>query len=89
MARKRAESVDQRSFWALGTADAPENCVGRRFASPETGRMLAFAPFQGVIRGMSVETRREVGACRQREDLPAGVRALYDRVHNRSMRECT
>ena len=36
-----------------------------------------------------VETRREVGACRQREDLPAGVRALYDRVHNRSMRECT
>jgi hypothetical protein len=35
------------------------------------------------------ETRREVGGLLLTEaDLPAGVRALCERVHNRIMREC-
>jgi hypothetical protein len=36
------------------------------------------------------ETRREVGGLPLTEaDLPADVRALCDRIHNRIMRECT
>jgi hypothetical protein len=89
MTREGAKSVNQRSFWALGTAEAPENCLGRRFASPETGRMLAFAR----SKESSGECRLKQGerlapAANERICLPA-VRALYDRVHNRSMRECT
>ena len=53
MARKRAESMDQRSFWTSGTAEASGKLCRTPMASPEPSRMLAFAPFQGFIRGMS------------------------------------
>jgi hypothetical protein len=90
MTGERPKSLDQRLFRTSDAAEAPGILHKPPIASPKPGRMLASAPPQGVIWEMSVETRREVGACRQREaDLPTGVRALSDRVHNRSMRECT
>jgi hypothetical protein len=45
--------MDHTSFPTLGTAEAPAKLRTPPMASPERGRMLAFAPFQGVIRGMS------------------------------------
>jgi hypothetical protein len=54
MTRKRAKSVDRQSFWAVGMAKTPGEL--RRpppMASPQTGGMLAFVPFQGSIWGMS------------------------------------
>ena len=53
MARKRAESMDQASFWAVNAAGAPGKRCRPTMASPRTGRMIGFAPFQGFIRGMS------------------------------------
>ena len=53
MTRERAKSMDQTSFWTSGTAEAPGKLRRPPMASPEPGRMLAFAPFQGIIRGMS------------------------------------
>ena len=50
MTRERAKSMDQRSFWTVDAAGAPGKL---RRASPEPGRMLAFSPFQRLIRGMS------------------------------------
>ena len=47
--------MDQTSFWTFDAAGAPGNCVGPLMASSEPGRMLAFAPFQGFIRGMSAK----------------------------------
>ena len=55
MARERAKWMDQRSFWASGTAEAPGKLFRPPMASSEPGRMLAFAPFPGFIRGMSVQ----------------------------------
>ena len=58
MARKRAKSMDQRSFgrsfWTVDAARAPGKLCRPPMASPEPGGMLAFAPFQGFIRGMSI-----------------------------------
>ena len=51
MARERAKSMDQRSFWTLDAAGAPGKLRPRWLTEP--GGMLAFAPFQGFIRGMS------------------------------------
>ena len=57
MARKRAKSMDQRSFgrsfWTVDAARAPGKLCRPPMASSEPGRMIAFAPFQGFIRGMS------------------------------------
>ena len=52
MTRERAKSMDQRSFWTVDAAGAPGKLRGPPMASPEPGRMLAFAPFRGFIRGM-------------------------------------
>ena len=54
MTSKRAESTDQASFRAVDPAGLPGKLCGPTMASPELRRMLAFAPFQGFIRGMSV-----------------------------------
>src|SRR5712671_6657343 len=54
MARKRAESMDQRSVWTVDAAGAPRKLRGSPMASPQPGGMLGFAPFRGFIRGMSV-----------------------------------
>ena len=59
MARKRAESMDQASFWAVNAAGAPGKRCRPTMASPRPGRMIGFAPFQGFIRGMSVEVSLE------------------------------
>ena len=55
MTRERAKRMDQTSFWTLDPAAAPGKLRGPPMASREPGRMLAFAPFQGLIRGMSDE----------------------------------
>ena len=57
MARERAKSMDQRSFWTVDAAGAPGKLCRPPMASPEPGRMLAFAPFQGFIRGMSIKPK--------------------------------
>jgi FkbM family methyltransferase len=51
--------MDQRSFETSGTAEASEKLRRPPMASPKPDRMLAFTPFQGFIRGMSV---KRVGA---------------------------
>ena len=53
MTREKAKWMDQRSFWAVNAAGAPRKLRGSPMAFPEPGRMIAFAPFQGFIRGMS------------------------------------
>src|SRR4029450_2428404 len=53
MTRERAKSMDQRSFGRSCTAEATGKLCRPPMASPEPGRMLAFPPFQGFIRGMS------------------------------------
>jgi hypothetical protein len=55
MARKRDESMDQRSVWTVDAAGAPRNLRGSPMASPQPGAILGFAPFRGFIRGMSAE----------------------------------
>jgi hypothetical protein len=54
MAKKRAESMDQRAVWTVDAAGAPRKLRGSPMASPQPGGMLGFAPFRGFIRGMSV-----------------------------------
>ncbi len=44
MARKRAESMDQASFWALNAAGAPGKVCRPTMASTQSGAMLDFAP---------------------------------------------
>ncbi len=61
MARKRAESMDQRSVWTVDAAGAPRKLRGSPMASPQPGGMLGFAPFRGFIRGMSANTMLAVG----------------------------
>jgi hypothetical protein len=39
------------SFWTLGTAETPENCVEPPMATRDASRMVAFAPFQGFTSG--------------------------------------
>ena len=53
MARKRTESMDQRSAWTVDAAEATGKLRGSPMASPQPGGMLGFAPFRGFIRGMS------------------------------------
>jgi hypothetical protein len=55
MARKRAESMDQRSVWTVDAAGAPRKLRGSPMASSQPGGMLGFAPFRGFIRGMSAD----------------------------------
>ena len=59
MARKRAKSMDQRSFgrsfWTVDAARAPGKLCRPPMASPEPGGMLAFGTCHGFIRGMSVK----------------------------------
>ena len=70
-----AMSVGVWGFKCPVQAAALQDCVGRRWASPEPGRMLAFVPFQGVIRGMSAEEARrapewEAQDVKDRSQLP-------------------
>ena len=58
MTREMAKWMDQTSFWTLDTAAAPGKLRGPPMASREPGRMLAFAPFRGFIRGMSALVSR-------------------------------
>jgi hypothetical protein len=51
---KAQKSLDQRLFRTSDAAEAPGKLRRPPMASPEPGRMLAFAPFQGFIRGMSL-----------------------------------
>lgn len=55
MARKRAESMDQASFWALNAAGAPGKVCRPTMASPQSGTMLDLAPVLEFIWGMSVQ----------------------------------
>ena len=70
MTRERAKSMDQTSFWTLGTAEAPGKLRRPPMASPEPGRMLAFAPFQGFIRGMSIEAAVTRDLCQAQTNKP-------------------
>jgi len=47
MTKKRAGSMDQTSSWTFDAAGAPGKLRRSPMASPEPGRMLAFASFQG------------------------------------------
>ncbi len=65
MARKRAESMDQASFWAVNAAGAPGKRCRPIMASPRPGRMIGFTPFHGFIRGMPVNfTSCQIGSIR-------------------------
>ena len=55
MTKERAKSMDQRLFWTVDLAGAPGKLCRPPMASPEPGRMLALAPFQAFIRGISVK----------------------------------
>ena len=65
MARERAKLMGQTSFWAVDAAGAPGKPHRPLMASPQPGRMIAFAPFQGVIRGMSVHTHPDRRHCKR------------------------
>ena len=54
MTRKRARPMDHMLFWTSSTAEALGKLRRQPMASPEPDRMIAFAPLQGFIRGMSV-----------------------------------
>ena len=69
MTRESAKSMDQRSSWISGTAETPGKPCRPPMASPEPGRMLAFAPFHGFIWGMSVKSRK--AACEPHPVLPS------------------
>jgi hypothetical protein len=47
--------MDQTSLWTVDPAGAPRKLRRSPMASVEPGSMLAFAPFQGFIRGISVK----------------------------------
>ena len=49
----KGQSMDQTSFGRPCTAEAPGKLRRPPLASPESGRMLAFAPVQGFIWGVS------------------------------------
>ena len=71
MTRERAKSMDQRSFWMVDAAGA--------------GRMLAFAPFQGFIRGnvaIGQATTKRNGP-RVDQDVRLGSAADARRCHSR------
>ncbi len=53
MVRERAKSVDQRSFGRSSTAEAAGKLASADHGFPATRSMLAFAPLQGGIRGVS------------------------------------
>ena len=54
MTRQRAESMDQASSWAVDVAGPPRKLCRSTMATLQPGKLIGFAPFQGVIRGMSV-----------------------------------
>jgi uncharacterized protein (TIGR02058 family) len=97
MARKRAKSMDQRSFgrsfWTVDAARAPGKLCRPPMASPEPGGMLAFAPFQGFIRGMSnkMPAKRVILELGSGNDLHGGdytkaaMRAVQDALHHSSL----
>jgi|HubBroStandDraft_6_1064221.scaffolds.fasta_scaffold92101_2 hypothetical protein len=97
MARKRAKSMDQRSFgrsfWTVDAARAPGKLCRPPMASPEPGGMLAFAPFQGFIRGMSnkMPAKRVILELGSGNDLHGGdytkaaLRAVQDALHHSSL----
>ena len=63
MARKRAESADQASFWAVNAAAAPGIRCRPTMASPLPSAMIGFAPFHGAsgecrIRALGYPWRR-------------------------------
>ncbi len=57
MTRERAKSMDQSSFWTVDAARVPGKPHRPLMASPEPGRLLAFAPFLGFIWRMSAHMR--------------------------------
>jgi hypothetical protein len=57
MARERAKWMDQAPFWAVNAVGAPGKLCRPPMASPEPGRMIAFASFQWLIWGMSVHKK--------------------------------
>jgi len=67
MTKKRAGSMDQTSSWTFDAAGAPGKLRRSPMASPEPGRMLAFASFQGssgnvrsyAVAGQRITTRSE------------------------------
>src|SRR5580704_5397908 len=97
MARKRAKSMDQRSFgrsfWTVDAARAPGKLCRPPMASPEPGGMLAFAPFKGFIRGMSnkMPAKRVILELGSGNDLHGGdytkaaLRAVQDALHHSSL----
>jgi hypothetical protein len=58
MTRERAGSTDQWSFWTVDAAGSPRKLRRSPIAFAEPGRMIAVAPFQGFIRGMSAYAHR-------------------------------
>ncbi len=50
--------MDQSSFWTVDAAGGVGKTAQPLIASPEPGRMLAFAPFLGFIWRMSVWASR-------------------------------
>jgi tripartite-type tricarboxylate transporter receptor subunit TctC len=55
MTRERARPMDHLSFWTSSTAEALGTLRRQPMASPDPDRMIAFAPLQGFIRGMSAQ----------------------------------
>jgi hypothetical protein len=85
MTRERAKSMDQRSFWMVDAAGAPRKLRRPPMASPEPSRMLAFAPFQGFIRGnvtIGQATTKRNGP-RVDQDVLLGSAADARRCHSR------
>jgi len=60
MARERAKWMDQAPFWAVNAVGAPGKLCRPPMASPEPGRMIAFASFQWLIWGMSDKDRNRI-----------------------------
>ena len=58
MARERAKSMDQSSFWTVDATGPPRKLCRPTMASPEPGGMLRFLRFQGFIRGMSAKENK-------------------------------
>jgi hypothetical protein len=85
MTRERAKSLDHTSYGRFCTAEAPGKLCRPAMASPEHGRMLAFAPSQGFIWGMSVKVlrRSQADTVRCRVTMVAGA---YPGVVPRSFR---
>jgi hypothetical protein len=51
----KGKSMDQRAFWVVNANAAPKDLRRPLMASPEPGRMIAFASFHEFMWGMSVQ----------------------------------